>query len=240
MLLLLRSIRRKLMTENKFTVYFLYAIGEIILVVVGILIAVQIDEWREDKVNRKKEVQILKNINQEFKRNKEQLEGITSQNIQMLKSTDWMLKFWPNYRKLNLDTLRKVIAAMSGTPTFNPSQSVTRSLINTASFELIQNDSLRMELLRFPDLYDDYHDEELDSKNAFHSELIPYTIKNIDMMSLNPANPSTDIDLSGLETMEYRNILMSRRIGLSFIVEKEELPFLQQCIDNIIRLSEME
>ena len=50
-----RKIRQRLLTENKFSKYLIYAIGEIILVVIGILIALQINNWNE---NRK-----LNNIN---------------------------------------------------------------------------------------------------------------------------------------------------------------------------------
>jgi len=62
MLILLRNIRRKLMNENKFATYLLYAIGEIILVVVGILIAVSIDDWNKEKQDRKKEKSYLQEI----------------------------------------------------------------------------------------------------------------------------------------------------------------------------------
>ena len=44
-----RKIRQKLLTENKFSKYFIYAIGEIVLVVIGILIALQINTWNENK-----------------------------------------------------------------------------------------------------------------------------------------------------------------------------------------------
>ncbi|MBW2938512.1 hypothetical protein KXJ69_10360 [Aureisphaera sp. CAU 1614] len=44
-----RKIRQKLLSENKFNKYFLYAIGEIFLVVIGILIALQINNWNEEK-----------------------------------------------------------------------------------------------------------------------------------------------------------------------------------------------
>ncbi len=50
MLFLLRNIRRKLLSQdNKVISYLLYAVGEIILVVVGILIAVQIDDWNQER-----------------------------------------------------------------------------------------------------------------------------------------------------------------------------------------------
>jgi hypothetical protein len=42
-----RKIREKLVTEYKFSKYALYAIGEILLVVVGILIALQINNWND-------------------------------------------------------------------------------------------------------------------------------------------------------------------------------------------------
>ena len=46
-----RKIRQKMLTENKFSKYLLYAIGEIVLVVIGILIALQINNWNETKKN---------------------------------------------------------------------------------------------------------------------------------------------------------------------------------------------
>jgi len=50
-----RQIRQNLLMENKTGKYFKYAIGEIILVVIGILIALQINNWNEDRLNRQKE-----------------------------------------------------------------------------------------------------------------------------------------------------------------------------------------
>ena len=57
-----RKIRQKMLTENKFGKYLLYAIGEIILVVIGILIALQINNWNELKKERKNEIIILNEI----------------------------------------------------------------------------------------------------------------------------------------------------------------------------------
>lgn len=51
-----RKIRQKLLSENKFSKYLLYAIGEIILVVIGILIALSINNWNE---NRKQKAEAL-------------------------------------------------------------------------------------------------------------------------------------------------------------------------------------
>lgn len=47
-----RKIRQRLLTENKFSKYLLYAVGEIILVVIGILIALSINNWNEERKER--------------------------------------------------------------------------------------------------------------------------------------------------------------------------------------------
>jgi sensor domain CHASE-containing protein len=50
MLRFFRQIRQRLLTDNKFSKYLLYAVGEILLVVIGILIALQINNWNEERI----------------------------------------------------------------------------------------------------------------------------------------------------------------------------------------------
>lgn len=57
-----RKIRQKLLSENNFSKYLLYAIGEIVLVVIGILIALQINNLNESRIEAKEELKILKAI----------------------------------------------------------------------------------------------------------------------------------------------------------------------------------
>ena len=63
-----RRIRQKLLSENKFSKYLIYAIGEIILVVIGILIALQINNWNE---GRKLQNEINIYLNQKLENLKE-------------------------------------------------------------------------------------------------------------------------------------------------------------------------
>ncbi len=62
-----RNIRQKLLTENKTSKYLLYAIGEIVLVVVGILIALSINNWNELRKDKIKERAVLTNLVQYLK-----------------------------------------------------------------------------------------------------------------------------------------------------------------------------
>jgi ABC-type phosphate transport system permease subunit len=65
-----RNIRQKLLNENKFSKYVIYAIGEIILVVIGVLIALQIDNWNDFEKNKRQEQVIVDNILQDLKNDK--------------------------------------------------------------------------------------------------------------------------------------------------------------------------
>lgn len=73
-----RRIRQKLLTENQFSKYLLYAIGEIVLVVVGILIALQINNWYQQHLERELEedyyCQFLEDVNQDLIQLNEQVQ----------------------------------------------------------------------------------------------------------------------------------------------------------------------
>jgi hypothetical protein len=64
-----RKIRKKMLTENKISGYLIYAIGEIILVVIGILIALGINNWKENQTEIKQQNVILENLNLELNNN---------------------------------------------------------------------------------------------------------------------------------------------------------------------------
>ncbi len=89
-----RKIRKKLLTENRFTKYLIYALGEIVLVVIGILIALQINNWNELKKLRLKEISQLKSIQEDM----------------MLDTTD--IKFNLTYHRLFLRSEQELLDYM--------------------------------------------------------------------------------------------------------------------------------
>ena len=71
-------IRRKLLDELKIKNYFFYALGEIVLIVVGILLALQINNWNADRRSAKQERQLLVSLRQNFRSNDAEIErGLT-------------------------------------------------------------------------------------------------------------------------------------------------------------------
>ena len=74
-----RKIRKKLADDNKPIKYLRYAIGEIVLVVIGILIALQINNWNEQRKDRKIEISYLERLLSEVKKDSASI----NQNIQL-------------------------------------------------------------------------------------------------------------------------------------------------------------
>ncbi|MBT8294775.1 MAG: hypothetical protein KJN70_16025 [Eudoraea sp.] len=87
-----RKIRKQLADDNHFFKYSRYAIGEILLVVIGILIALQINNWNEDRKLKQFEYRILKDIETSMERNFNQLDRCLSANKKAIISADLILK----------------------------------------------------------------------------------------------------------------------------------------------------
>ena len=90
-----RKIRQKMLNENKFSKYMLYAIGEIILVVIGILIAFQVNEWSNQRHQAKAEEIVLTQLQNDLKKSQIELEKIIDVYQERTKACAIVLRsFW--------------------------------------------------------------------------------------------------------------------------------------------------
>jgi hypothetical protein len=80
-----RKIRQNLLSENKFSKYLLYAIGEIFLVFIGIAMALQFNNWNEDRKTRKKEQQVLTEIISDLEFTLQDIDRVINTRINNLK-----------------------------------------------------------------------------------------------------------------------------------------------------------
>ena len=76
MIKLFRQSRQKLIMENNTSNYIKYAIGEVVLVVIGILLAIQLNQWRMESNNNNQKKTVLNALQLEFESNLKQLEKV--------------------------------------------------------------------------------------------------------------------------------------------------------------------
>ena len=97
------------MNQNKTTKYFKYAIGEIFLVVLGILIALSINNWNQDRLNKIEKKELLSKLNEEFKANKVALIAYRNEENKAMNSSIELMKLISaseeELAKRNLDSL---------------------------------------------------------------------------------------------------------------------------------------
>ena len=144
----LRRIRRDLINENKTSIYLIYAVGEIVLVVLGILIALQIDNWNENKKIRNTEQQYLLALKEEFSFNKGELEGIMKRNklnfgyaLGILDNTG------PENPELTEEEFGRLLTgALSFETQFDPNQGVLDEIISSGKLGIFSSKELKFAL----------------------------------------------------------------------------------------------
>lgn len=160
-----RKIRKQLLTENKFSKYLIYAIGEIILVVIGILIALSINNWNEYQKERKSERLILSEIRNNLKYDLDDFDS----NITTLQNKSISSKAVLQALEKNIpfhDSLGYFFSYLSAYPHFS-SKTNGYKLLQSKGLEIITNDDLRNKIT---DLYEDRYQYLL----TFEKERINY------------------------------------------------------------------
>ena len=184
MLFLLRNIRRKMLSGNKITTYILYAIGEITLVVLGILIAVRIDDSVAHRQNRALELKILNEIITDLNKDIAEIDDdIWGFNI--LKESDSLLVDYFFGSSEFTDTIGSYIFTGEKSPHFNPI-SGGYQLLKSKGIDLVRHDSLRIAITSYYEQEIPYYQKyEAERIHIVNNEIIPFnnqffTIKKID------------------------------------------------------------
>ena len=238
-----RNIRKSLVSGNKTTKYLTYAFGEIVLVVIGILIALAINNYSERKKELKKEQAFLREINLDFKSNKAQLDSIVKINKVSLhagKRLSEILKLFDFENPIRNESNAHVADSISYynslvwiNKSFNPKNGTVEALLNSSSFNLITNDTLRRYLISWKDVLGDYLEEEQLAVNFLFNEYGPWVRETFE-----PDLENDKQSEKAIFSRRYRNFIYQRCGDLSNMVSAANSEGVIDMIDDIIRLTE--
>lgn len=150
MLKFFRTIRKKLIEQDNVRKYLLYAIGEILLVVIGILIALQINTWNQERVNKSKEFEYLKGIHSDLNRQIETLNSTIEINERSISTIHGLLEEY-----IRLDGFERNDSIFSRINTINRAnhpaaiKTTFSELMYGAEITLIRDERLRSEIVLF-------------------------------------------------------------------------------------------
>jgi hypothetical protein len=149
-----RKIRQNLLSKGKTGKYFKYAIGEIVLVVIGILIALQINTWNESRKQKQIEKQVLKSLFQEIEKDKTALKQIDYQyKKDLLKISYFRKLYWKEQLSMAeaLD-LKKFFGFVNRD--VNPNRITYDEMINTGKLYYLSNQNLVNKIIDYYELID--------------------------------------------------------------------------------------
>ena len=142
-----RQIRQILLTDNKFSKYLLYAVGEILLVVIGILIALQVDNWNEERELRVEELKILKEFRESLAKDSAFLQGSKYTYEKARNSMEYLISYMDKDLPYT-DSLKYHFANITFDWGLQYDLS-TYEIFKSKDLKLISNESLRSKIITY-------------------------------------------------------------------------------------------
>jgi Family of unknown function (DUF6090) len=181
-----RKIRQKLLIENKFSKYLIYAIGEILIIVIGVLFAVQINNLNQSRKTEVLEKSVLIDLRSELYSNISILDSITNIRKNVLAAGRLVLEqsgpdaSWDSEVKFDSLLFKIVLSGWK----FFPESGVVTDILNSGKLNVIQNDSLRYMISSLPSDIALLNDEDDTYRLDLHGYFVPffsgnYAIRNI-------------------------------------------------------------
>lgn len=234
-----RRIRQRLLSENKFSKYLLYAIGEIFLVVIGILIALQINNWNEWRKDRKVEVKLLKEIQENLTAGIEDLQYTVDIDHSIMICQKIIINHLTNKLPYN-DSLATNFYHLPNAVHLETPSSGYYSL-KSRGLEVIQNDSLRSQIINTYDIdlpwLQSLYETDIQQRRAeiYNSELYEhfYVERNEQSLMLSKRIPFNYDEL--LEDNRFKSMVISLYDNRQFFVSQknETLNIMKKLIVNI-------
>ena len=147
------KIRFKLAAENRVTQYLRYAIGEILLVVIGILIALQVNNWNEQRKQRAKEVHYLVKLKNDLKLNIDEIGRYVETRNSQTESAKKVLEYFEGKPLTDPDDFNLNTVNVYTWQKFFQIDNTFQELTNSGNLSLISNDSVINGLLDLETLY---------------------------------------------------------------------------------------
>ena len=169
-----RHIRKTLISENKMGKYFKYAIGEILLVMIGILLALQVSTWNNQRLEVKREQTILKNLQADFKANINNVDKTYNSFLEAYKASANLLEIISSKDTINGSTIEHLLdEIINKTMSLDINTGSIKEMLNTGSINLIRDTNLKKQLSNWSYFETDTQDDIVIYRNYLFDFFIP-------------------------------------------------------------------
>ena len=158
----MRRIRLKLLEQKSFGRYAIYAVGEVLLIVIGILAAFWIDTWNEERQEKEREQFYLSGLKEEFRLSLLKLDTLIAVNRTSYRTAEELLRRIPQAESADQETeiSKMLLQAFSYELAYNPNNSLLKELINSGRLETLSDPRLRHHLTSWESFLESIHQQE--------------------------------------------------------------------------------
>ena len=225
MVKLFRNTRKTLINQGKTANYLKYAIGEIVLVMIGILLALQVNNWNEARKTKLEEKTSLKELKQDLL---DEASKMKTTQVYTKQGIDYLNKISKgNYNEVPLDYFFLMVAQ---TGDFKSITVDTKyfGLKNNGKLELISNDTLKDKIMEF---YESVH-PNLETNIDYHKTYVLQHIEAplVDLLPLNKELLVTD-DQAVIDLLKSSNIMS--KVNYQIFYQKRFEGFFENILDSI-------
>ncbi|MDO1502556.1 DUF6090 family protein [Winogradskyella maritima] len=180
-----RKIRQKLLSENKFSKYLIYAIGEIVLVVIGILIALGINNWNENNKTQQVTNDYLERLLTETQINLDKVEKEIEIEQNQINASKKILDMFHQERKsLRSKTIDSLISIVFSANAIDINSGIFTEGINSGKIGNLKSEKLRTALYGFVGLAEDLKRQEQIWNNDLNDVLGVFLYKNFNYRNM--------------------------------------------------------
>lgn len=184
MISLLRKARRQFFGEGRFTQYLGYAAGEIVLIVAGILIALQISNWNSARQDRAKEMSYLTNIRADLAGSIREIDRQLAERNERIAGAKRILAHFNGQPITDASAFNADSVNIYSWERFYLGDNTYRELVSSGNFALLSNPAIKRQLLNVEALYGKMKSEEdhyrFDTETALYKPL--YDIADTEAM----------------------------------------------------------
>lgn len=229
-----RSIRQKLLSEGKTSKYLKYAIGEIILVVIGILIALQINNWNNGRIEANREQTILRNLRSDFNDNIAELNRIYDGTEASYRSSVRLLEIIKADDPVNPEEIEVLLnSIVNGFYSLDLHSASIDELINSGSLSVIKDVRLREQISSWSFVEADSEDDieiyydylfnflipSLSTKTVLRNIGIPdFLMNQLDIPQISRSKFNIDYDKT-LRTLEFENEVYNNALNVTYVLD---------------------
>ena len=195
-------LKRLLLNETRFSTYLLYAVGEIVLVVIGILLALQINNWNSARQDRREAVKLYKNIHRQLMEDRSELMKVKEFNSYYKTSFERAGYLIALKSDQKTDSLAMMIMELSQYSDFHRSGNIYETLVNSGSIKLLRNIEVTSGLQRLEMTYNNLNKLEDIHWEIILNELSPELKGVINYATLEIVKPEK------LYSVEIQNFLV--------------------------------